>query len=46
MNWLSYFTLGLNLVAILGALVVIVRLRLKRKREDRKQPPDHEDSEQ
>lgn len=43
MDWLSYFILALNLVAILAALWVIVRLRLRRRKEDRLKPQDRSD---
>lgn len=43
MTWLSYFILALNLVAISGALFVIVRLRLKRRRKDRQSSQDREE---
>lgn len=44
MDLLSIPILALNLFAVLAALFVIVRLRLKRREQGRRSRQDHEDS--
>lgn len=43
MGWLGDIILGLNVVAILAALLAIVRIRLARRREDHQDTQDHEE---